>query len=64
MALAEGAEGTLIGCVGFAGGTEGGGDLEVGQKVVVLEGQAVLGGVENGEGEILDADIESKNAHS
>jgi len=58
MTLAEGAQGTLIGCVGFACVAEGRGDLEVGQEIVVLEGKAIGGCVEDGEGEVFDADIE------
>jgi hypothetical protein len=43
---------------------EGRGDLEVGQKIVVLEGKAIGGCVEDGEGEVFDADIEGKDRHA
>jgi hypothetical protein len=64
MALTKRSEGTLIGCVGFARGTGGGGDFEVGHKVVVLEGETIGGCIEDGEGEVLDADIECKDRHA
>ena len=64
MALAEDTERTLIGCVVGTGGTGLGGDFQVGHEIVVLESEAIEGGIEDGEGEVLDADVESKNAHS
>jgi len=64
MALAKGAQRTLIGCVGFATGARRDRDLEIGHEIVVLKSNAVLGGIEDGEGEVFDADIECKNTHS